>query len=144
MLVPQFLLPEEKVMDFQKGDRVVWCPDSWGQSRGAMGEVIDITRKGSKGNKKVKAVLVRWITHRRGVSNIIIRGKPGQRDYRLTEDEDGRTFQRIPEPSKGCLRKLSFCDDCPLRLRKLISQCPTVFSKKKLIKERQQHETKSH
>ena len=121
-----------KQLEFVKDEEVVFCPEKYSSRlskyRGACGVIISRQVGGSK--KKVKSILVKWRSHRRGVSCFRIRGKARAKSdsataywktgrLSITADEVSRFEEEIKD-----LHPLSYCHDCPLRLHRLVAPCP--------------------
>lgn len=123
--------------EFQVGDKIVFCPYSQAtRHRGATGTVIGRTVKGSKGKKKLKAILVKWDSYRSGVSNITLRGKPDKRNFKVTFEGEAY-YVRRPEVGHDSIHPARHCDDCPLRLSRLIKTCPYMTTKEQEQKAKQ-------
>lgn len=122
-------------MEYAKGEEVVFCPVDRNESIyrnncGASGEIIDreTTKKGTR--VRVKSFLVKWHQFRRGVASFRLRGKKRGKSDWLTElfatkyrGLPQRDVSRFEETAKGNIHPLSYCHDCPLRLRRLVTPC---------------------
>jgi hypothetical protein len=125
--------------NFVVGEEVVFCPkrDEIGgrtRVRGASGVIISRQVVGSKENKRVKSVLVKWRSHRKGVSCFRICGQKRVKSDLMTAYFTGKRnlaqftngeeeVSRYEEEAKN-IHSLSYCSDCPLRLQRLVGCCP--------------------
>ncbi len=117
---------------YEVGDEVVYCPISpavaffeASKKVGADGEVISRetscrTKKGKNGERikkppKVKAVNVKWKHYRNGVSVFKLNKKTKTREKNIAS-------KRFVELGAH-IHPLSYCNDCPLRLRRLVEPC---------------------
>lgn len=107
------------------GNKFVFCPNRHCRVRGAVGKVISRTTAGKKGKKRVKSFLLRWLIHRKGVSDILLRGKRRKKGNRFVYESGSPAYIRRQENSEG-LHPTIYCDDCPLKLSRLMGPCPVV------------------
>jgi hypothetical protein len=115
---------------FKVGESVVVCSsERLCKNRGASGVVISCETGGKK--KKVRAVFVRWVAHRKGVSCFRIRGKGRAKNDSLKET--GWADPSIPighlryEESIDNLCSLDKCRTCRYRLTRLFRKCPPIL-----------------
>ena len=121
--------------DFIRGEEVVFCPVSQLHSplsryRGASGIIISRQVGNSKHTltKKVKSVLVKWRSHRKGVSCFRICGQKRAKSDLMTAFFTGKKknldgISRFEEEAEN-IHGLSYCSDCPLKLLRLVAPCP--------------------
>lgn len=115
---------------YEVGDEVVYCPVKRtlysgynARKRGADGQVISRetscrTKKGKNGKRikkplKVKAINVDWKRYRNGVSVFKLAGKT------KTKNTAASRFVELGAD----IHPLSYCNDCPLRLHRLVKPC---------------------
>ena len=122
-------------LEWIKDEEVVFCPssalDRLTRFRGASGMICGRQVGKSWGKKKAKSVLVRWKMHRKGVSCFRIRGqKRAKSDWTTSFFKESKNNVRhhIPEVPRfeeeaKHLHPLSYCSDCPLRLKRLVCPC---------------------
>jgi len=116
------------------GDKVVYCPDRPSKFRGAIGTVINRTVK--KARKVLTAFCMRWEMFRKGVCEIRLRGRPREKSNSVQWDDPkhntGPYFRRQQEPDG--LHPSSYCNNCPLRLARLVAPCPVHMTKSEAMK----------
>lgn len=136
--------------EFVKGEEVVFCPKEGERAvlsrfRGASGVITSRQVSGPRDKKKVKSVLVKWKMHRKGVSCFRVRGQKRAKSDWMTElskadrseklkmwdNTDKDKVLRFEEEAKS-IHPLSYCNDCPLRLRRLA--CPCEMTKEVAIR----------
>jgi len=123
--------------DFVVGEEVVFCPvgqqfnNTFSRFRGASGIIISRQVGNSKHSptKKVKSVLVKWRSHRKGVSCFRICGKRRAKSDLMTAYCTGKVkslgsvSNRFEEEAEN-IHTLSYCSDCPQKLLRLVAPCP--------------------
>lgn len=124
-------------LDFTKGEEVVYCPTQnimrsvsiW---RGAQGTIISRQVGKTWTGKKPKSVLVKWKSHRKGVSCFRIRGTKRPKSDWCTAIYISSLQKRKKyihgnnprfEEEANDIHPLSYCSECPLRLRRLATPC---------------------
>ena len=131
-------------LEWIKDEEVVFCPssalDRLTRFRGASGMICGRQVGKSWGKKKAKSVLVRWKMHRKGVSCFRIRGqKRAKSDWTTSffKESKNNVQHHIPEVPRfeeeaKHLHPLSYCSDCPLRLKRLVCPCemPRIIAMK--------------
>ena len=118
---------------FNVRDKVVYCPDSPTVQRGAVGIVESRTMKGKKGKgKRLFAFVVKWVMYRVGTVEVRVRGRRRKKSNGFQNDSkgSGRMYIRHQEEAHG-YHPMVYCQDCPLRLSRLLAPCPRLMTKPK-------------
>lgn len=137
-------------LELVKGEEVVFCPvegpTQYHTNRGADGVIHHRQTTKSKGRTRVKSILVKWRRWRGGISCFRLKGRRRPKSDWHTALFDNRRgaiktresilkmgempVTRFEEDIKD-LHPLSYCHDCPLRLRRMLVPCN--MSKKEAI-----------
>lgn len=129
-------------LKLEVGEKIVFCPENEmapSRLRGAAGEVVSLHQKGGSKRKRVRSILVKWFHHRKTTTTVIVRGGNRRRRERQTSGVYDFSANKVPYTRRldflyefGALQfhPASYCDDCPLRMHRLLASCPGHITKK--------------